>query len=869
LITQDQNKPTARQSIHDTLDRIARDYTQFTGSEICLELTSTIDHVLLEAGGQLFERVAVFAIGGYGRRELCRHSDIDLFILYDAGDRDSIESRLKDFLHPLWDSRLEIKYSAHTPDEVRRKMEEDSDFATALIESRPLPSHPDLIRQFRRVVGRYFANGNDRFVRMKLEEDRTRRKKYGDTYKLLEPNIKESAGGQRDLHTLQWLVVGKGDREPGITPEEIIGTFDLLQWLLNENYITVREFASLKDAYHFILRIRHGIHSAATSGSAKTDHLDINVRHRLARMLGYVTNEKPDVQAFMQAYYRAAREIDYAHNFLINEHFGHSDSRWWRRRKEENLDKFPGLVRVNNSLISESGRSLPGDPSVLVEVFLYAQKNQLQLTRDARQQIEQSVHTLPETRFQNDVIGRKLCDILTAPDAAEILRALLYTEILVKVIPEIEKIHRLHIQSMYHYYTVDEHTFRTIENLQKAVFLNAGNGQYEFRQVYQELDDPVPLYLGLLLHDIGKAESRDEHHEYGSSMVSDILSRLGLGHYTAIVEFLIQEHLKMERFAFRRDINRIETIEAFGNIAQTEEQLRLLYLLTYADISAVSPELWTEWKATLLHELYWKTRRFLLGEPIQPASAGVPEWSDSFRQLYDVHISQMGPRYAAQFAREEIAEHLRTIQQLSQLRDISQEVRVLVDREATFTEITVITGDRPKLLSTICGVLTSHGLDIMDAGIFTRDEGIALDQFRVVPLIKDQSPQEIGGNIEHTLLRVLREETNVHDLVRKAEQRWRWHRKPLGKVLPAIEWSEENSRVVLEVTGRDRLGLLYYLTKIISEAGFNIHSAKIHTEGQTITDVFYLSPTGEGEVEPEQVKARLEHLRTQLSEFIS
>ncbi len=823
----------------------------------------------MEAGKPLFNRVAAFAIGGYGRREVCRHSDVDLFILYDSADHDSIENRLKEFLHPLWDARLEIKYSAHTLSEVERKMGEDSDFATALIESRPLPSHPDLIRRFHEVVSQYFANGNDRFVQIKLEEDRARRKKYGDTYKLLEPNIKESAGGQRDLHTLQWLIVGKGDRKPGITPEETIGTFDLLQWLLNENYITVREFASLKDAYNFILRIRHGIHILANSGNTKSDHLDINIRHRLARVLGYVTGEAPDVQAFMQAYYRAAREIDYAHNFLINEQFGHSDSRWWQRRKEEKLDQFPGLVRVNNSLISDAEQSLPRDPSVLVEVFLYAQQQQLQLTRDARQQIEQSVHTLPETQFQNAVIGRKLCDILTAPDAAEILRALLYTEILVKVIPEIEKIHRLHIQSMYHYYTVDEHTFRTIENLQKAVFSNTRHGHYEFQQVYQELEDPVPLYLGLLLHDIGKSESRDEHHEHGSSMVSDILSRLGLGHYTAAVQFLIQEHLEMERFAFRRDINRIETIEAFGAIARSEENLRLLYLLTYADISAVSPELWTEWKATLLHELFRKTRRYMLGEPIQPESAGIPEWSDSFRQAYDDHIRQMGPRYAAQFTREEIAEHIRIIQQLAYMEGTTQEVVVLVDQEAAFTELTVITGDRPKLLSTICGVLTSHGLDIMDAGIFTRDEGIALDQFRVVPLIKDQPPQKIGNNIEQSLIQVLREETNVHNLVRKAEQRWRWHRKPLGKVQPTIEWSEEKKRVVLEVTGTDRLGLLYYLTKIISEAGFNIHSAKIHTEAQTITDVFYLSPTGEGEVEAETLTRRLEVLRTHLLEFIT
>ncbi len=859
----------ARATIQETLDEIAQKYTERTGSEICLALTGVVDRYLRETGGSLLERVAVFAIGGYGRRELCRYSDVDVFILYDPTDRSQIESWLRDFLHPLWDARLEIKYSAHTLDEVKDKMAADLDFATALIESRPLPGNPQLLQQFRRFLAGYFKKGNDRFVNLKLEEDQARRKRYGDTYKLLEPNIKESAGGQRDLHTLEWLAVGKGDRTPGVTTEETIGTFDLLQWLLNEQYITVREYAALKDAYNFILRIRHGIHWLSSKSHVKSDHLDINIRHQLAKSLGYISKKKPDVQAFMQAYFRAAREIDYAHNFLISEQFRQGDGRWWKKKANAvKLRQFPGLIQIQDNLTIDPEQPMLTDPVSLVDIFLYAQKHKLQLTWSVRQQIEQAVHTLPDSAFHQAAIGRKLCDILIAPDAADILRALLYTEILIMVIPEIKKIHRLHIQSMYHYYTVDEHTFRTIENLQQAVFASPHDDHYEFRDVYQSLDDKVPIYLGLLLHDIGKAESRDEHHQLGSSMVEDILTRLGLEDYVEIVQYLIRYHLEMERHAFRRDVNRIATIRSFASLANSQTNVKLLYLLTYADISAVSPELWTEWKATLLHELYMKTSRFLQGLPIQPEGEPVPDWDAAMQREYEEHIDQMGSRYAAQFSRDEIKHHIDLIQELLESGKKEEDVIVLTEEESPFLEITVITGDRPKLLSTICGVLTSQGIDIMDAGIFTRDEGVALDQFRGVPLLEKQSVAQVSQELEKSLYRVLNGEVSVRALVRKAEQRWRWQRKFQGRVEPRMVWNEENRRIVVEVTGRDRLGLLYYLTKLISEAGFFIHSAKIHTEAQTITDVFYLSFAEGKDLEAETKEARLSVLREELLEFL-
>ncbi|MBD3274771.1 MAG: HD domain-containing protein, partial [Candidatus Marinimicrobia bacterium] len=756
-------------------------------------------------------------------------------------------------------------------DEIYPKMDDDSDFASALIDARALPSNPRLIKKFYSHLNKYFDKGNEEFLRIKMKEDQSRRLKYGNTYKLLEPNIKESAGGQRDLHTIQWLLVAKGLREPGVTPEQTLATYDLLHWMLNENLVTVREYAAIKDAYGFILKIRHGIHELGGVNKSKSDHLDINMRHKLAEAFGYLTEGNPDEQAFMQAYYRAAREIDYAHNFFISERVNNKNKKWWHINRARKLGEFPGLIRDTGVIYWDKDTQIPKNPVLLVEIFQYAQKHQLQLSRSARDQIEHAVHSLSANDFQTVTIGEKLGEILVTQDAAEILRALQYTEILVRIIPEIEKIHRLHIKSMYHHYTVDEHTFRTIEIMQSVIFDESDEEHQLFRDVYFALEDPLPIYLGLLLHDIGKAEDREAHHEIGAGMVYDILKRLGLERYAADVAFLIQNHLIMEQNAFRRDVNRIETVSGFAEMVKNERLLKMMYLLTYADISAVKPDLWTDWKSTLLMQLYLKTERYLRGESIQPESKPIEAMDEAVQAEYHEHIDDMGPRYASLFSDKSIGEHLQIIQQLRNTRNNGgdKEVHFMIGKRLGFTEITVITPDREKLLSTICGVLTSYGFNIMDAAIFTREEGIALDEFTVVSVLPDEIKDEkLSSEMEKTLVQIFHDEQDVNKLVAEAEQRFRLHRKPLGKVAPKIIWSEENDRIVVEITGRDRLGILFNLTRIFSETGFNIHSAKIHTENQTITDVFYLSIADQKTISDDRKNEMKRVLEERLLEFL-
>lgn len=859
------------ESIQQKLDNIASEFAIEGGGDLSLKLSETVDNFLIELGRHFFDKVAVFAVGGYGRRELSRYSDTDLFILYNESDSEHIEDWLKKFLHPLWDSRLDAKYSAHTLDEIYPKMDDDSDFASALIDARALASNSVLVNKFYSHLNKYFEKGNEEFLHTKMKEDQLRRRKYGNTYKLLEPNIKESAGGQRDLHTIQWLLVAKGLRKPGVTAEQTLSTYDLLHWMLNENLVTVREYAAIKDAYGFILKIRHGIHQIGGVNKSKSDHLDINMRHKLAEEFGYLTEGNPDEQAFMQAYYRAAREIDYAHNFFISERINNKNKKWWHINRSRKLGEFPGLLRDTGVIYWDKDTQIPKNPVLLVEIFQYAQKHQLQLSRSARDQIEHVVHSLSEDDFQTTTIGEKLGEILVTQDAAEILRALQYTEILVRIIPEIEKIHRLHIKSMYHHYTVDEHTFRTIEILQSVVFDESDERHHMFREVYFGLEDPLPIYLGLLLHDIGKAEDREAHHEIGAGMVHEILKRLGLERYAEDVAFLILNHLIMEQNAFRRDVNRIETVSGFANMVKDEQLLKMMYLLTYADISAVKPDLWTDWKSTLLLQLYMKTERYLKGESIQPESTPIEAMDEVLQAEYQEHIDDMGPRYASLFSDKAIGEHLQIIQQLrsGQNNGSGKEVYIQIGKRLGFTEITVITPDRQKLLSTICGVLTYYGFNIMDAAIFTRAEGIALDEFTVVSVLPDElNTDRLSTEMEKTLSKIFHDEKDIKKLVAEAEQRFKLHRKPLGKVAPKIIWSEENNRIVVEITGRDRLGILFNLTRIFSETGFNIHSAKIHTENQTITDVFYLSIPGRETISDDRKHEMKQQLEERLLEFL-
>jgi len=867
--------PYSRKSLESSLDALGSQFTSQTGQEICLALTEALDKYLIHFGEHFFDQVGVFAIGGYGRRELSRYSDLDLFILYENQPPEQIQEWLKPFLHPLWDARLEVKYSVHTFEELETKISEDTDFATALLDYRPLESHQKIVGKFTEWITAHFEGGKPDFLNAKLAEDKRRRKKYGETYKLIEPNIKESAGGLRDLHTLQWIAVAKGWRKPGISKENIPGTLNFLEWMLNEKYITVREFAALKDAFNFLLQIRHGIHMIETKSKRKSNQLDINIRTRLAKEFGYQTKTQVDVQAFMQAYYRAARSIEYIHISFMHEHLLPVDNETARQP----LPEFPGLYRSNGSLDADETTELPRDAVVLMQIFLYAQTNHLHLRQQAREKIEQAVHVMEDSRFQTKEVGLMLKRIFQEPDAGDILRILLHTEILSKIIPEIAQIRRLHIPSRFHYYTVDEHSFRAIDNLQERALIHTEDDPYRFSETYQNLEDVYPLYLALLLHDIGKAAENEDHEEHGSKLVNTILTRLQLGEYVESVAFLIRHHLLMEEVAFRRDTNRPEVIERFASEIENTEKLRMLYLLTFADISAVSPNLWTDWKATLLYELFWKTRRFLEGKPIYPAVEVVTELHEDpeLEKLYEQHLALMENRYIAQFTEAEIYQHLKAIEQIKNAdgKDLekSQSVQSFVESGEPLTKVTVITGDRPRLLSLLCGTFTSLGYNIIDAAIFTREDDLVIDQFRVVPILDDESADDkMRVKLQNLLEEVFAGKKSVEKLVQKAKQQWRWRQQALPEFAPKVDWTREDDIIVLEVTGRDSTGLLYQLTHKIAENNFKIESARIHTENQSITDIFYITPATreDGVVASEKfVKTKLEQLREDLLEFLS
>ena len=841
--------------IKNRLSEIAGEFVEKSGEDICLSLTGTIDSYLIEVGQHLLDRTAIFALGGYGRRELSMGSDIDLLILYDQSDQGRIRDWLKDFLHEVWDARVEVKYSAHTLREVKEKVESDTDFATAILDYRALPGNEDLGRRFTDWITGYFGESRPEYVEAKLKEDRNRRARFGDTYKLLNPDIKESAGGLRDLHTIHWLSVGTGKRVPGVTREDLPSTFDLLRWMLNQGTITVREYASLKEAYSFLLKLRHGVHALENTGLKKNTRLDLNIRHQLAGALGYNRDGEPDIQALMQSYYRAAREIDYAHSFFLNDLFQSKDD----RSEVVSLNDFPGFARRNGDLVAPEDTGGPLKPAEILRLFQYTQHADLQLTRSARNRIEQMVHSLPAQEFQTPEVGGLLGDILLSEDAADILRALLYTEILIKIIPEIGKIRRLHIKSRFHHYTVDEHTFRTIDTLQDAVLNEEPDQPWEFVRIYAEIHDHLPLYWALLLHDVWKADDPEHHEEIGSREVEEVLVRLGQTEYVRKVQHLIKNHLKMEQFAFRRDINRPENITAFGELVETADTLRSLYLFTFADISAVKPELWSDWKATLLYELYVKTLHFLQDKTVEATREAIVEQTAVGESRVDTHLEQMEPKYMTQFSAEQIGEHLQAIGEIKE----GKTLHLLYTEEVALSHITVITTDRQELLASICGVLSGHNLDIIDASIFTREDGVVIDHFRVVPVAGVEAGPELRDELQESLHGVFAGEVSPGALVKSAEDRWRWQKKQqTGTVSPFVTWVNEGGYIVLEVTGRDRIGLLYYLSGLISNAGFDIHSAKIHTENQTITDIFYLT------CDEDDQERRLTRLKAELVDFL-
>jgi len=782
---------------------------------------------------------AVIALGGYGRAELNPLSDIDIMFYCSDRNRDLAEKIAERVLYLLWDLNLDVGYSVRTASDCLSLAQQDLTIRTALMDARFLAGDEVLFHEFEKQVMQTILNRNSQaFLKSKFEEHKSRLGKYGSTVYMLEPNLKEGEGGLRDLHTAVWMArvkfKAKGLRE-----------------LLMKGVISEQELHDMEDAYDYLWRIRNELHFQS---KRKTDQLQFESQEKLADFFGYKgTKAALPVELFMQDYYAHATRTEHLSSSLIFRAFKDKDpstgilGRLGRRTLGTDFFSYRGeLKTARKNLFSER-------PAAMMQAFLLAKQNDLQLSADIKGQIRDNLSLVNDSFRRNREISEMFLEIMRGPTgAARSLRDMHHLAFLNRYIPEFKRIYCKVQHDAYHVYTIDIHSFFAVEALEQLWSGVYREAKPLYTRVAADIGKPELLVLAVLFHDIGKGEGKD-HSNKGADMMPKIARRLHLSKEDSQrLEFLVRHHLDMAHISQRRDLHDIKMIQDFANKMEMVENLKMLFLLTFADIKAVGPDVWSAWKGRLLQELYENTYETmergnfmseLRTERVRNRKRKVLEAlaGDYDEKLIRKHLRSMSTRYLLTHRSWEITDHLAL--ELSR-GDDTVAMQVKHDFEAEYSTVTISTVDVPGLFSMIAGVMAANGVNILGAQIYTRSSGVALDILHVnksVGGVIDSATK--WSKVQSDLTAVLEGRVKVASLVSRRQK----SSNPLpGHKLPRfpnrVEFDCDISRehTVIDIFAHDKVGLLYRITRTLAEQGLYIHVAKISTKVDQVADTFYV-----------------------------
>lgn len=817
------------------------------GSVLVHRLCAGVDALLREMWRELADdvsdRVDLLAVGGFGRGELCPYSDWDLwFVMADAGDA-QVRERIERFIYVLWDMNVKLGHAVRTVDETIEAMGSDWNTATAALEMRLLCGRGKLHAALRDKVDAFFARRRKVFVEAKLEEMRQRHHKGGDTAFLMEPDLKEGRGGLRDVQTVFWLA------------RAWHGGSDIRQ-LVELGFITATEHMHLMQAQDFLYRCRVGLHLEV--GRAN-DRLGFAQQMELAGKMGYQSEPyRPAVEVFMKDYFRHAGRIQRVSGLLCLHFQEELHPQWLKRRR----DIGDGFVLEGQRLGVRDENVFRQDPLRLLRIFHVAQEDKRHLTGGALRQVRENVLLIDDAFRENPEAKQIFLDILRdTRNVAAALKEMHDTGVLGRFIPEFRHAVGLGQFNNYHAYTVDEHTIRAISEARNMKHRLRGERLRLACETFAVLERPELLYIALLCHDIAKGMPGD-HSELGAVIAAEVCRRLGVSRDAQdLVAWLVRHHLLMAITSQRCDLTDPHAIASFAEKVSDVERLRYLLCLSVADIAAVGPGVWNEWKGTLLRELYLATERQLMGE--EDASAGT-------RERVTVRIeSTLDKGDAAE--REQLLEvlhqlpwravmgfpprHLLHIARLV-LAHPEGGVGMLVDEGRGESLMIVLVPDRKRLLADLTAALSSGYVNIVAAHAYQIDAHRVLDVFHVQGADgKALCEQSDLRRLQQRMQKVVAGES-----VSKA-QPGRQHVLMKQVSVSARPLPLASSRqTAIEVEAADRTGLLAALATEIDDAGFSVRGASISTFGERVVDVFFLTHDDGKTLSQEEVEMVCERL---------
>jgi len=797
------------------------------GSEVVQRRTSLIDRVLRETHHRLESTghmPALLAVGGYGRGELNPHSDIDImFLCRDEADR----RRSPELLYPLWDAGLDVGYSVRSVDECEELARQDIKIRTSLMESRLIAGDPVLFTTFRNTMNsEVFHWKAAAFIQEKISERSSVRLKFGGSIYLREPNIKEGEGGLRDFHTALWVAFVHF-RVPSLVD------------LVKAGVLSQGQYAVFLRSRNFLWRVRNELHYLS---GRKNDQLTFDLQESAARDFKYRDSAHLlAVERFMKAYFIHARNIREFSNILIAAVLPRPARRWFQRTRS--LEQFS---LINGTLVSASQNDCLGDPSLVMKAFELAQSRHVQFSEKLKALVRAC--RIDDAGRNSPAVAAAFLAILNNPDnLSETLLLMKDLRILGRYLPEFRAVQALARHDYYHKYTVDEHILLAVRNLQD---LWSGDfpGLDSQRQAFMGLKKRWVLVLAVLLHDLGKAY-RSDHESHGVRLAEAILARLGVGgEDRERVLFLIKNHLLMTTLSQRRELNDLKVIENFAQIVRDRESLAMLYLLTYADISAVNPTSWTQWKAVLLQDLYVRALHYLdqsvmtveeerarlatASARIEKAAEGL--FSSGETRLF---LDEMPEQYILHTPSHKVLDHL------GMMKRLPAEQLAIQHRhypEKGYTELTVCAYDAYGMFYRTAGAIAAKNLSILRAQVYTSKNGVMIDTFRITDpdgglCTYEEAWESLRIGLKAALTSGARPPEPGLFVSGKALR--------TGTVTPMVEFDNETSSAftIIDVTGRDRVGFLYHVTKTLYDLNLDIGSAKIVTEGLRAMDAFYVT----------------------------
>ncbi|MBJ18006.1 MAG: hypothetical protein CL933_01150 [Deltaproteobacteria bacterium] len=824
------------------------------------------EEIHLARGGQVGDGVSIIAVGGYARREMSIHSDVDLLLLYRGELTPFVAHIAERMQYWLWDAGFTVGCATRTIEETVELGRQDVTVRTAVLTARFLCGDGEFFHTFADRIRDELLPDTVAFVSEQQELMRERQLEYGDTLYLLQPNVKEGAGTLRDYHAAYWVARGA---QPSVRNVDDFLHFGLL---------TEGEMREYREALDFLWRARNELHLKTRRAD---DQMSFELQEEVSEGIGYGSMaeareglesgpaedvasladfrfqaDDPDlpVERFMRDYYRHARIIK-SHSELVIEQCE-------RRVMPGSADRALERPVEDGFTISEGQISIPHaahlreDPIRILRVFEIAQRHQVRLSRLAQRLLRENLGLVDEKLRGSTAFSDLFMEILDSEN--RVMRTLMSMNdvgVLSRVIPEWEHIVCRWQHVIYHTYTVDVHSIFLVEELRRLWRGKYARAMPELTELAQEAEDRPVLFLGCLLHDVGKGFGGD-HSSKGVIRAAPAIERLGLSKERAErVLFIVQHHLLMSHLAQSRDLSDAKLILELAQVCGDRSNLRNLYLVTFADIRASSVEGWTDWKGQLLRELYERTAEMIETGAERPdqafalLEARVERRRDDARdelvrlgvgeRKIESLFDELPRRYFLSHTPRQIARHA---QLLLRYGEGGRMVTAHREMKGGFTEFIGCTQDVHGLYSQVAGVMTACGLNILGSHVYTTRGGLALEIYRThTPRGGSDERDMIWQEVEGALESVLMGEVGVGDLVRR-------RRRPVGLKRPPsrkqarvlISNTESEFYTLVDVIADDRLGLLYDVTRTIGEQGFEIYISKAATIKDQVTDAFYL-----------------------------